>query len=447
MLSNPDRRIVAQDRNLPGLALLLDEHHALSLFRTAWPQHRLQRLATTYLRYKPGVRCLAGYLGHTRDGPMLWHAKAYTADEYTNVRDAAARASSDGSASAPALLDDQCIAAWHFPTDRKLVGLSDLASAEPRARWLREQLPDKTALWRARLETLRYKPERRYVGKLTTGVRDEALAKVYDQRDFENAWRAAKTIQTWTVREPLIVARPLGRSKRRRFIVSQWLAGEPLSELLLGADCSADRLCEIGAALAEFHRQVPDHLERVAREHEAMAVLAAANAAAWLCPDLAPRLRRLAPRIAAELLAAPAEQRPIHGDFSADQILVAAHGIGIIDYDRTRVGDPAADFGTFIAQLERNEVCGTLPVGRAGEVAEALNDGYCRQARCAQPSKTDLYVAAGLLRLAPHGFRNRLVDWPVHIEHLLQRAERFFRVYSRNEQIAIPIGAGERFGA
>jgi hypothetical protein len=95
----------------------------------------------------------------------------------------------------------------------------------------------------------------------------------------------------------------------------------------------------------------------------------------------------LAPRIAAELLAEPAEQRPIHGDFSADQVLVAAHGIGIIDYDQTRLGDPAADFGTFIARLEHNEVCGALPAGRAGEIAEALSDGYCHQARCAQPTK------------------------------------------------------------
>jgi aminoglycoside phosphotransferase (APT) family kinase protein len=176
-------------------------------------------------------------------------------------------------------------------------------------------------------------------------------------------------------------------------------------------------------------------------------VLVAANAAAWLCPDLAQRLRRLATRIAAELLAVPAAQRPIHGDFSADQVLVAARGIGIIDYDQTRLGDPAADFGTFIAQLERNEVCGTLPAGRAGEIAEALSDGYCRQARCAPSFQTDLYVAAGLMRLAPHGFRNRLADWPTHIENVLQRAERFFRAYSRRARVATPIGAGGRFGA
>jgi aminoglycoside phosphotransferase (APT) family kinase protein len=447
MLSNPDRRVVAREPALPGMALLLDNDRMLSALGTAWPQHRLEALATMYLSYKPSVRCLAGYLGQTPDGPLLLHAKAYTAEEYAQVRVAAAQDPSEGSASAPYLLDDSCMAAWLFPTDRNLAGLSDLASAERRARWLRKRLPDQPALWGTGLETLRYKPERRYVGKLTATDRAEALVKVYNPQDFDNAWRAAKAVRTWTVREPLVVSQPLGRSKGRRFIVSQWLAGEPLNELLLGADGSAHHLREVGAALAEFHRQEPGNLAHVAREDEAMAVLAAANAAAWLCPDLAPRLRGLATRIAAELLAEPAEQRPIHGDFSADQVLVAAHGIGIIDYDQTRLGDPAADFGTFIARLEYTHLSGGLPAGRAGKIAEALSDGYCRQARCAHPTRTDLYVAAGLLRLAPHGFRERLADWPTHIENLLRRAERFFRAYSRRARVAISTGAGGRFGS
>lgn len=447
MLSNPDRRVVAQDDKLSGLAVLLDEHRALTAFREAWPQHRLQALTTTYLRYKPGVRCLAGYVAQTPDGPLLMHAKAYTADEYARVPISAATSASTGSTSAPCSLEDQCIAAWMFPTDRSLKGLSDLASAKVRAKWLRKRLPDQPALWCAQLTTLRYKPERRYVGKLTATHGADAVVKVYDPWDFDNAWRAAKTVQAWTVREPLIVSQPLGRSKDRRFIVSQWLVGEPLSEFLPGADYSAHHLQQVGAALAEFHQQAPGHLARVAREDEAMAVLAAANAAAWLCPDRAQRLRRLASRTAAELLAEPTELGPIHGDFSVDQVLVTAQGVGIIDYDQTRVGDPAADFGTFIAQLEHDEICGLLPAGRAAEIANALSDGYCRHSGCVQPIQTDLYVAAGLLRLATQSFRNRLAEWPTHIEKVLLRAESSFRTHARRKRVAISMEAGGGFDA
>ncbi len=434
MLSSPDRRVVARDRNLVGLALLLDEQRALSAFRDAWPHHRLEALATTYLSYKPGVRCLAGYLGQTPGGPVRWHAKAYTAGEYAQVRVATAQGPSEGSASAPWLLDDQCVAAWQFPTDRNLVGLSDLASAARRARWLRKRLPDDPALWGARLDTLRYKPERRYVGKLTATERAEALVKVYDPHDFENAWRAAKVVQAWTVGEPLIVSRPLGRSKGRRFIVSQWLAGEPLSDVLRGADGSVQHHRAVGAALAEIHRQAPGCLARSAPEDGAMAVLAAANAVAWLSPELTRRARRLAARIAAELLAEPCDQRPIHSDFSAEQVLVSDHGIGIIDYDQMRLGDPAADFGTYLAWLEWNEVCGALPAGNTEGIAEALNDGYCRQAQCRQPYHIDLHVAAGLLRLAPHCFRARHADWPTQIEQVMRHAAQRLRDHARHHQ-------------
>ncbi len=427
MLSNPDHQLVARDGKLPGLALLLDEDRALSALHSAWPEHRFETLATTYLNYKPGVRCLVGYLVQAPDGPLSLHAKAYTTEEYTQIR--AGKAGE--TVSTPRLLDDQYIALWRFPDDRKLVGLARLAPSDKRCHLLSKLLPDEPALWPAGLETLRYKPERRYVGKLTVADHPAAIVKVYDERDFGNAWRGAKTVKTFTDRERLAVSRPLGRSKSQRIIVSRWLAGQPLNEWLLGIDFTAHRLREVGVALAELHRQAPGHLALIAREDEAMAVLAAANAVAVLCPELAMRVRELAPRIASELLAAPAEQCLIHGDFSADQVLMTADGIGIIDYDRAGWGDPAADFGTFIARLEYASVAGLLAATQAGEIADGLIDGYCHQTRSNKPSRTDLYVAAGLLRLAPHGFRDRQHDWPMHIERVVQRAERIFRDSSR----------------
>jgi aminoglycoside phosphotransferase (APT) family kinase protein len=437
MLSDPDRQVVARDPALPGLALLLDQDRARDALQSLWPDHHMDRLATTYLKYKPGTSCLVGYLAVTPDGPLSLYVKAHTPHQYAQIHaDRATVATGKAAVLSPRRLDEQCIALWRFPDDRKLTGLAGLAWPETRARWLRKRLPDDPALWSAHLEPLRYKPERRYVGKLMVTDRPQALVKVYDPRDFDPAWWAAKAVKTWTVREPLLVSQPLARAKSQRIIVSRWLAGQPLNEWLLGTEFTAHRIREVGAALAELHRQAPGYLVQVAREDEAMAVLAAANAAAWLCPDLAPRLRGLATRIAAELLAAPAEQRPIHGDFSADQVLVAARGIGIIDYDQTRLGDPAADFGTFIARLEWNEVCGALPAGRAGEIADALSDGYCCQAQCIQPSQTDLYVAAGLLRLAPHSFRTRHADWPTHVEQVTQRAEQHFRDHYQRRQAA-----------
>ena len=42
----------------------------------------------------------------------------------------------------------------------------------------------------------------------------------------------------------------------------------------------------------------------------------------------------------------------VHGDFSADQVLVNGAAVRIIDFDRVRTADPAMDLGSFAAVEE-----------------------------------------------------------------------------------------------
>lgn len=433
MLSNPDRQLVRRDAAVPGLALVLDHDLVLDAVRRVWPEDAVATLTSSYLKYKPGALCLAGYIAHTPHGPLPLYALACSTVQYARVRACRPTAIDTSTATfAPALLDEHHVALWRFPADRKLVGLPGLAVPELRSRLLRKLLPDEPRLWSARLEILRYKPERRFVGKLVADDRAAAVVKAYDAGDFENAWRAAKTVKGIAAREPLTVSRALGRSRSQRLIVSRWLAGRPLSGLLsAAAGCAAHRIGEVGSALAELHRQGPRHLASIAPEGEAMAVLTAANAAAVLCPALAAKVRELGVRVATELLASANGQCLVHGDFSADQVLVGGDGVAIIDYDRAGLGDPGVDLGSFVAQLERDQVADRLSATRVGEIAGALIDGYCSRARCRRPLHTDLFVAAGLLRLAPHSFRMRHFDWPEQIERVVQRAERVFADHCR----------------
>ena len=71
-------------------------------------------------------------------------------------------------------------------------------------------------LWPAGMETLRYKNERRYVGKLLVGGAARALIKVYEARDFKNACRAARTIGAFAAGGSLSVAGPLNISQNSR---------------------------------------------------------------------------------------------------------------------------------------------------------------------------------------------------------------------------------------
>ncbi|RKT46151.1 aminoglycoside phosphotransferase family protein [Thiocapsa rosea] len=425
MLSDPDRALAARDTALPGLGLVLDREAILDAVCMAWPDDGITSLETSYLRYKPGTNCLVGYRARTPRGPLRFHAKAF-ADARDAVRQAG-KAAKAGTGAGICLIEERRSLLRRFPLDRRLPALAALVDAEARGLLMSALAPEALELRRAELETLHYKPERRYVGKLSVDGGARAIVKLYDERDFPNAWRSAKAIRDFTASERLRVSRAIGRSKQQRVIVSRWIPGDPLNAWLHGPAHEPSPMRPVGAALAAFHRQAPGSLAPVMREQEAMAALAAADAVAGLQPRLAHLAQRLASRMASALLAAPGQHPCIHGDFSADQILLDADRVAIIDYDQAGSGDPAADLGSFIARLEDDCLAGRLASARAEEIAADLIEGYCREGRCARPVRTDLYVAAGLLRLAPEAFRRRECNWPERIEQTLLRVEHLLR--------------------
>jgi hypothetical protein len=425
MLSDPDRALAARDTALPGLGLVLDTEATMAALRTAWPDDRIASVETSYLRYKPGTICLAGYVARTPRGPLPFQATTF-ADARAAVRQAG-KAEKAGAGTGICLVEDRRSLLRRFPVDRRLPALASLVDPEARGLLMRAVAPQEHELRTAQLEMLHYKPERRYVGKLSVDGRARAIVKLYEERDFPNAWRSADAIRDFPECERLRVSRALGRSEQRRIIVSRWVRGEPLHTWLQGAAIDPSPMQGIGAALAAFHRQASGSLAPVTREQEAMATLSASRTVGELEPRLAHPAQRLASRIASALLSAPVQHRCIHGDFSADQILLDADRVAIIDYDQAGAGDPAADLGSFIARLEDDCLAGRLASARAEEIAADLIQGYCREARCARPLRTDLYVAVGLLRLAPEAFRRRESNWPERIEQTLLRVEHLLR--------------------
>jgi aminoglycoside phosphotransferase (APT) family kinase protein len=119
----------------------------------------------------------------------------------------------------------------------------------------------------------------------------------------------------------------------------------------------------------------------------------------------------------------PPVNLPTHGDFYAKQVLLADDSVAILDLDEAVRGDPAADLGNFVAHLERDALRGTLPSSRVELLQNALLEGYRVATHRPIPARTELYAAAGLLRLAPDPFRHREPDWPGRIEAILERTE------------------------
>jgi aminoglycoside phosphotransferase (APT) family kinase protein len=317
------------------------------------------------------------------------------------------------------VLEDRALVVRAFPNDPHLPAVRRLADPSARPRLLRHLLPDRRDLWSGAVEPLRYKPERRFVGRLDTPDGPQAVLKVHGEQRYARAVASAASIRS---RGSLAVPRLLGRADRHRVVALEWQPGRPLTGALSNDAASPDVLAAVGAALGALHAQRRAVVPRVPPGDDVPGLLALARDIAFLCPPLGEHALELARRLAARLRARGAAPRTIHGDFYADQVLLTDDGVVIFDLDRAALGDPAADFGTFAAHLEREVLRGHLQPGRALALQQALLDGYRVFTKRPAPAGVDLYTAVALFRLVPEPFRTLEPDWPGRMAALVVRA-------------------------
>ncbi|MGI6657131.1 MAG: phosphotransferase family protein [Desulfobulbus sp.] len=422
MLNNVERRLVAAETALPGLGALLDAPRTLELVRRLWPEQRLEDVTCTYLKYKPGTNCLAGYRARNAQETFRLSLKAFTPERHARLRPEAHRRD----------CDRLCVVGRIVPSDRKLPELALWGRDETRRERLIRLVPDMPWLHTAALEPLRYKPERRYVGRLVSAGTPLAVVKVYERRDFDRALFAARCVDALQPPPGLRLARSICSDPDQCAIVSWWLPGTGMDGLLRDG-CPEQTVLQLGAALAWLHGQevCGEDLPGVCSEDEADAVCAAAEGVAQLYPECERELLALAGGVATALAAGPTLSCLIHGDFSADQVLVREEDVAIVDYDQLARGNPAMDLGTCLAQAEYREGTGLYPPGTAAAFRAALLAGYGPP-----PSGTELHLAAGLLRLVAQGFRDRDPKWPEHVRFVIRRAGFFFREALRSDASA-----------
>ena len=124
-------------------------------------------------------------------------------------------------------------------------------------------------------------------------------------------------------------------------IVTRWVAGaRPADAAALRA--APMGLAAVSACFARLHASAA-RLERRFDPFAAIAGLTARLGADGLSPRLADALARAEPELARGLSAAV----PIHGDPVPENVLVAADGVVLIDWDFAGMGDPAWDLAYF----------------------------------------------------------------------------------------------------
>jgi aminoglycoside phosphotransferase (APT) family kinase protein len=417
MLSPPDADLVAREPELPGMSLLLDASALAERLRDLAPELASATPIPVYARYKPGTSCLVAYRVAPGAPPTLY-AVARRPSDVEKLRKAQ-RGRRGGGAPEPCTLLDEAIEVRGARDDAELPALARFLDAAGRRQTFEERFAHLPDLAPGGLVPLAYKPERRFVARIDGIDGSAAVLRLYAEYDFVAAAEAAVAFRS---RRELRVARCLGQSNRNRALVLEWVDGEPLRHVLAEPGRGVEVLHLVGSALAELHAQAPRALERRSVAPPAPVLSRAVAAVAALQPHLGERAARIARRVTEFLVDSLQTPCWLHGDFYADQLVVTDDGIGVLDLDRARRGDPATDLGEFLGHLERDALDGRLNGARLDSLRDALLAGY-GVGEGALLTRVRVHSAAALLRLADAPFRHRENGWPETMERILTRAD------------------------
>jgi aminoglycoside phosphotransferase (APT) family kinase protein len=436
-----DTDFFRRDPALPGLSTVLDAEAFTDRLRRALARDDLGVPRITYVKYVPRTKCLVGYELKVDVGAVQLHANAYPADAVRRLEKARTRVAVSGPLGPGRIALDDCVTVVSvFPNDKRLKGLSALVDAESRREFLRALVPDQSELWEAPMDCLAYKPERRYVSRIGQGE-GAMLLRLYDAEGYVTARTHAEGLSSPARRRPEgpsqapRIARALGHSDVHGALAFEWLPGRVLSEAIATSEPDSQVLLQVGGILAELHAQEPEGLAELTRQAEVDLLHAEARAFEFACPHLRTRIEAIVHKLGAALLREAPQQRPIHGDFNASQVLLMGDTVAVLDLDAAARGDPAIDLGNFIAHLERDALRGKMIPDRVEVLRSRLVAGYCSGRETISPARIDLHTAVSLiLRFKPFRYwqphwRGDLSipswepHWPGQAEMLLSRVE------------------------
>lgn len=371
----------------------------------------------TRLRHKPGQSTTAALVGtdpEHRDTPLGW-VRVVTRDQRVKVDNAVRYAAERGRSIAVHDLGANLVLAWGpVDTDPRLRrGLDALAPAVP-------DLAD--AMATGRVSVLRYNPYRRLVLRLEGQpagdhplvVRVVAAPTSWPRPLLAHLRDLGLPLAT-PAEHPLIPTGP-------RTSVWEWVPGRPLATL---DRAQAGRTARsLGEALGVLHSADPGAAlvprgsgNRMDRVH----------AVARQVGELAPRLAQRAARLVSALPLPAVPQVVVHGDLSADQVVVAGNGWHLLDLDRCGLGHPSVDLGSFAAweavRGGRRDPGADLTGDLTGELLAGYRVTAPPWADAGSPGQLPAGTAAALMLRASEPFRDGHLDWEGQVERRLDQVE------------------------
>lgn len=416
MVSTDD--LTRRDMRIPGLSLLLNPDRLADALHARLGKSPIEDIKPGYLRYKPGMNCLARYQIQVGGRWFSAYAKAHGPDRVEKLKKAAERPSVH-SVIGPGrlLLENSGVVFSTFPNDAKLPTLLRLQD-EASCNRLLERIFQPESGWRgSRIKrVLNYKPERRHVIQVLRADGEAALVKFYTRSGFARA-RAVRPATSC-----------IGESERRGAIAYRWKPGNSLRELAATGELAAEHLAATARELAAFHAGDREGLLRPDSAVEAKKIAALGEQIGFLLPALHKRAMHIATDLIVWLNHQPSLHKPVHGDFYDKQVIVGEGETSLIDFDGARLDDPMVDLGSYRAHLEYRAISDGMRASAADQQWQTLASAYEQAAGHVSEKNLGKYVALGLFRLIHHPFRDCEEEWQEITERLLARTERLLGV-------------------
>lgn len=385
------------DSDLRSVDLFFDSDALSALFN--------RPVRTSHLRWKRGTSAVARL--HDDDG-VRWLVM-YSSDASVKLKKTFRRSATRDLGLEHFTLDDGVLASGPIQLDPRLYGA------------LRPFRHNTLAAPWSDARVLKYNPFRRVVFEVTTDdtprLVGRASAAGQSTTRVMLSDLAGGGVPVLVPLDP--AALPPGLRSGHNLDYLPWFGSGDLSTVSLGVVEAAARAA--GHALATLHGQAPIHQTNAWRA-PAGRLRSLVRENAGLMPEDSPRLERVQAKLEG-LLRRPGRAALIHGDFSADQILVDGQDVRLIDFERCTYGAAACDLGSFAA-VEALEV---KSIDRRTVLAlprtAALLDGYCTSTGTVNESEVLGWTSFYLLNRLRESFRACAPDWRRQMEHRLEMIE------------------------
>jgi len=414
--------LVRRDSSIPGLGLMLDPARLLKSLHTHLDISRVDSIKLNYLRYKPGMNSLARYELSAHGHTICAYAKAHGQDARIKADKSRDRPVVDGVLGpGRVVLEDPQIIFSTFPNDAKLINLQCLSDTTYRNRLFNRVFGPDSA-WRESTfgEALNYKPERRFVARLSRADGEYALAKFYTRSGYAKAHAISRKL---TRSRHGFFPETIGRSKKYTVVAYRWQPGTTLRQLNTDSRLSGSDLIATAEALAELHASSCDGLAMPEPSVQLARLGALADQLGVLLPHLDQRAKSVAQKMAHWLETETPVRQPVHGDFYDKQAIANNGKVTLIDLDAACLGNPLLDLGSYIAHLERQAGNHSISTTDLETQKGSLISAYEQLTGSICADHLNRYIALGLFALIHHPFRDWSLDWPAQTEQLLERVE------------------------